>query len=130
MPSPAERRRYAEGGRSAATSSAVPATVGSTPQEWTRCAPVTPRRSLSRAAQRHLDLARVVDRVGRHPGERDARRERALGHTVLAVLLLGEAPRRHHAVGMALIAVGIWFAARKGGPVASRVRAGRPGPTA
>jgi drug/metabolite transporter (DMT)-like permease len=36
--------------------------------------------------------------------------------TVLAVLLLGEVPRRHHAVGMALIAAGIWFAARKGGP--------------
>ena len=35
--------------------------------------------------------------------------------TVLAVVLLGEAPRPHHAVGMALIAVGIWFAARKGG---------------
>jgi drug/metabolite transporter (DMT)-like permease len=52
-----------------------------------------------------------------------------LGHTVLAALLLGEAPRPHHAVGMALIAAGIWFAARKGAVAASRVRGGRSGPT-
>jgi drug/metabolite transporter (DMT)-like permease len=49
--------------------------------------------------------------------------------TVLAVLLLGEAPRPHHAVGMALIAAGIWFAARKGAVAASRVRGGPSDPT-
>lgn len=48
--------------------------------------------------------------------------------TVLAVLLLGEAPRPHHAIGMALIAAGIWFAVRKGGTADSRVRDGQPGP--
>ena len=49
--------------------------------------------------------------------------------TVLAVLLLGEVPRRYHAVGMALIAAGIWFAARKGGsaPRVSEGPAGRTG---
>ena len=34
--------------------------------------------AFARAAQRHLDLAHAVDGVGRHPGERDARRDRAL----------------------------------------------------
>jgi drug/metabolite transporter (DMT)-like permease len=47
--------------------------------------------------------------------------------TVLAILLLGEAPRRHHAVGMALITAGIWFATRKGGAAASRAGNGRSG---
>jgi drug/metabolite transporter (DMT)-like permease len=46
--------------------------------------------------------------------------------TILAVLLLGEAPSRHHAVGMALIAAGIWFAVRKGGDP-SRVSGGQAG---
>ncbi len=48
--------------------------------------------------------------------------------TVLAVLLLGEVPRPHHAVGMALIAAGIWFAAHKGG-AAPRVSGGPAGRT-
>jgi drug/metabolite transporter (DMT)-like permease len=33
--------------------------------------------------------------------------------TILAVLLLGEAPHPYHAVGIGLIFTGIWFATRK-----------------
>ena len=47
---------------------------------------------------------------------------------VLAIVLLGEAPRPHHAVGMALTAAGIWFATRKGG-AAPRVSGGPAGRT-
>jgi drug/metabolite transporter (DMT)-like permease len=48
--------------------------------------------------------------------------------TALAVLLLGEVPRPHHAAGMALIAAGIWFAVRRVG-AASRVSGGPAGRT-
>jgi hypothetical protein len=47
--------------------------------------------------------------------------------TLLAILLLGEVLRRHHAVGMALIAAGILFAVRKGGDP-PRVSGGQAGP--
>ena len=48
--------------------------------------------------------------------------------TALAVLLLGEVPRPHHAAGMALIAAGIWFAARRVG-AAPRAGGGPAGGT-
>ena len=49
--------------------------------------------------------------------------------TVLAILVLGEVPRRHHAVGMALTAAGIWLATRSAGPASDRSgsQAGRTG---
>jgi hypothetical protein len=81
VPSPAERRRQAEGGRSFATFSALAANhrqrvtgqnlMGTGDAEHI---------ALARPAQRYLDLANTVDRVRRHPGEGNARRDGALNY--------------------------------------------------
>lgn len=60
----------------------------------------------------YLSYNRAVALVGANTAGLSVHLVPAFG-TMLAVLLLGERPRAFHAVGIALIAVGIWLAQRK-----------------
>ena len=102
---------------------------------WVRPLPLTPTSALAigyvavfASVLAYLSFNRTVALLGPNTAGLAVHLVPVFG-TVLAVLLLGEVPRPHHAVGMALIAAGIWFAARRGAVAASRVRGGRSDPT-
>ena len=67
----------------------------------------------------YLSYNRAVALVGANTAGMSVHLVPAFG-TLLAILLLGEVPRAYHAVGIALIAAGIWLAQRRPAPPAPR----------
>ena len=63
----------------------------------------------------YLSFNRAVALLGANTAGMSVHLVPAFG-TVLAILLLGEVPRPYHAVGIVLIAAGIWLAQRKAAP--------------
>jgi drug/metabolite transporter (DMT)-like permease len=60
----------------------------------------------------YLAYNRTIELLGPNRGSLAVHLVPVFG-TILAVLLLGESPHAYHAVGIGLIAVGIWLATRK-----------------
>lgn len=60
----------------------------------------------------YLAFNRTIELLGPNTGALSVHLVPVFG-TILAAVLLGEAPRLYHAVGIGLIAIGIWFATRK-----------------
>jgi drug/metabolite transporter (DMT)-like permease len=60
----------------------------------------------------YLAFNRTIELLGPNTGALSVHLVPVFG-TILAVLLLGESPHPYHAVGIGLIATGIWLATRK-----------------